>query len=78
MNSIQINYLYNTNTNERRIIMSGCKIDPFYKTLANDQYGGKTKEAVNKEAVDVFKEFMEKKGLLSRFLNFKRLRVTED
>ena len=46
--------------------MSGCKIDPFYKTLPNDQYGGRTKETVNKEAVAVLKEFMEKKGLLSR------------
>lgn len=46
--------------------MSGCKIDGFYKTLENDQYGGRTKEAVNKEAVAVFKEFMEKKDLLSR------------
>jgi len=66
LNSIQINYLFNTKTNERRIIMSGCKIEPFYKTLGNDQYGGRTKEIVNKEAVAVFKEFMEKKGLLSR------------
>ena len=48
--------------------MSGCKIEPFYKTLGNDQYGGRTKEIVNKEAVAVFKEFMEKKGLLSRYL----------
>ena len=46
--------------------MSGCKIDPFYKTLEKDQYGGRTKETVNKEAVAVLKEFMEKKGLLSR------------